>query len=334
MVKGEKMSTKYATAIGIVFAIVIVLFFLFGNPATTGQVTHSSAENLKVGWMISWYDPGLLAEVLKNTGALEKNNSTAEMVSFNYGPPIVEAALAKGLNATFLGIVPSTVLLSKSDDWLIVARMITYQEVLVVRNDSNISTIADFKGKRLGVPFATGPHPAVIKALEDAGLTPGKDVELINIKPADLAAALGAKQIDGGAWDASLAFAVEQKGIGHQLAAFKDYGVIMVSKSYAKAHPEQVKNFLKAVKEADFFVAQNKKQAFEWYAKDSSFAISYIESLPLIEPNYSAENINQVDISLSKETIAELQDRADYLQKIGIISKHVDIASSIDQIYQ
>jgi ABC-type nitrate/sulfonate/bicarbonate transport system substrate-binding protein len=328
------MNTKIGLAVGIVIVAVAVLFFVFNNSFTTGQVALSeTAEPLRVGWMVSWYDPGLLAESLKNTAILSENNSNAEMDSFSAGPAIVEAALAKKLDGTFLGIVPSAVLLSKSDDWIIVSRMVNFQEVIMVRNDSNIFSIADLKGKKVGVPFATGPHPPVVKALEQAGLILGKDVELINIKPADLPLALETKQVDAVAWSNTVKIAIEKKGFGRQLAAFDDFGVIMVSKSYAKAHPEQVKNFLKAVKEADFFVAQNKKQAFEWYAKDSSFTINYIESLPLTEPNYSAKSIDEVSLSLPQKIVSEMQSTVDYMQKIGIISKHVDVASKIDNSY-
>ncbi len=327
------MNQKFALAVaGVIVAVLLVL--IFNNQSLTGKATLSDSQQpLRVGWMISWYDPGLLAEALKNTDILSRNNASAEMVSFSYGSPIVEAALANKLDATFLGIVPSAVLLSKSNDWLVVARMIKFQEVLIVRNDSGIFSVADLKGKKIGVPFATGPHPPVVKALEQAGLVPGKDVELINIKPADLPLALETKQVDAGAWSNTLKLALEEKGLGRQLAVFDDWGVIMVSKKYAQDHPLQLKNFLLAVKEANFFVAQNKKQAFEWYAKDSSFSLQYIESLPLTEPNYNAKNINEVDLSLPTALVAQLQDTVDYMQKIGIIDKRVDIAKTIDSSY-
>ena len=328
------MKTTLWAVIGTAGAALLAIIILNGG-YLTGAVAlgDSTAQPLKAGWMVSWYDPGLLAEALKNTDILQKNNASAEMVSFSYGPPIVEAALSNRLDATFLGIVPSAVLLSKSNGWLVVARMIKFQEVIMVRNDSGIFTVADLKGKKIGVPFAAGPHPPVVKALEEAGLSPGKDVELINMKPADLPLALETKQVDAVAWSNTVKIAVEEKGFGRQIASFDDWGVIMVSKKYAQEHPEQVRNFLKAVKEANLFVAQNKKQAFEWYAKDSSFALQYVESLPLTEPNYSAKSIDEVDLSLPASLLAELQDTIDYMQKIGIIDKRFDIASMVDQSY-
>ena len=330
------MKSKLFAAIGLVVAAFLALLILNGN-FPTGMIalgdSDSQPDVLKVGWMISWYDPGMLAEALKNTDILAKNNAHAEMVSFSAAAPILEAALAKKVDATFLGITPSTVLLSKSNDWIIVARMIKFQEIIMVRNDSGISTISDLKGKKIGLPFASGPHTPIVKALEGASLVPGKDVELINIKPADLPLALETKQVDAVAWGATLKLAIEEKGFGKQIAAFNDFGVIMVSKKYASEHPEQVRNFLKAMKEANLFVAQNKKQVFEWYAKDSSFTLQYVESLPLTEPNYNAKSISDVDLSLPKGLVAEMQNTVDYMQKIGIIDKRVDLTGVIDQSY-
>lgn len=330
------MNSKHALAIGGAVAVIaLVLLVLGGQPETTGKAVLPGAgsQPLRVGWMVSWHDPGIIAEALKNTDILARNNSNAEMVSFSYGPPIVEAALAKQLDATFLGIVPSSVLLAKSNDWIVVGRMVYFNEVLMVKKDSGISDVSGLRGKKIGVPFATGPYPPVFMALEKTGLKPGKDAELINIKPADLPLALETKQVDAVAWGTTLELALNEKHIGKKIGEYRDVGLIMVSKEFAQSHPEQVRNFLKAFKEASFHVAQNKKQTFEWYAKDSSFALSYVESLPLIEPNFEAKSLSEIDISIPASLVESLQNTIDFEYREGIISRRLDIAGVIDQSY-
>lgn len=53
--------------------------------------------------------------------------------------------------------------------------------VIVVRNDSNMATVADLCGKKLGVGAADSPQATLIPllAIAEAGVEPGKDVEVV-----------------------------------------------------------------------------------------------------------------------------------------------------------
>lgn len=71
---------------------------------------------------------------------------------------------------------------------------------LVVANDSNIRSLADLRGKRVGVTRGGAQELLLYAELEKAGLTwsdrPGKDVQIVFLAFADLNQALGAHQID------------------------------------------------------------------------------------------------------------------------------------------
>src|SRR5438067_6595534 len=55
-------------------------------------------------------------------------------------------------------------------------------EALVARNGANINTVADLKGKKVGVPFVSTTHFHLLYALELAGLK-GTDVQILNMRP-------------------------------------------------------------------------------------------------------------------------------------------------------
>ncbi|THF65208.1 taurine ABC transporter substrate-binding protein [Pseudothauera rhizosphaerae] len=68
-------------------------------------------------------------------------------------------------------------------------------EALVVRNGSGVNTVADLKGKRIGVPFTSTTHFHTLVALEHAGVNPS-DVRIVNLRPPEIAAAWERGDID------------------------------------------------------------------------------------------------------------------------------------------
>ncbi len=68
-------------------------------------------------------------------------------------------------------------------------------EALVARNGSGINTVADLKGKKVGVPFVSTTHFHLLYAMEIAGLKRG-DVQILNMRPPEIAAAWGRGDLD------------------------------------------------------------------------------------------------------------------------------------------
>lgn len=68
-------------------------------------------------------------------------------------------------------------------------------EALVARNGSNINTIAELKGKRVGTPFASTAHYSLLAALNQNGLSPA-DVQLVDLQPQAILAAWERGDID------------------------------------------------------------------------------------------------------------------------------------------
>ncbi|WP_430232565.1 taurine ABC transporter substrate-binding protein [Paraburkholderia tropica] len=84
-------------------------------------------------------------------------------------------------------------------------------EALVARKGSGVTTIAQLKGKRLGVPFVSTSHFHALLALKRAGLQPG-DVKVLNMRPAEIAAAWERGDIDAAyVWNPVLG-KIEQNG--------------------------------------------------------------------------------------------------------------------------
>ena len=61
-------------------------------------------------------------------------------------------------------------------------------EALVARNGSNVNSVADLKGKKVGVPFVSTTHFHLLYAMELAGVKKN-DVQVLNMRPPEIAAA-------------------------------------------------------------------------------------------------------------------------------------------------
>ena len=325
------MKTNTITKLGIIL-LITVGFLIAAVHFQTGN--EGQPAKLKVAWMTSWADAGFVAESLKRTDILEKNGSSAEMIEFTYGPPMVEAALAGEIDALFVGWVPAVHLMSKSDDWIVASRLVYFPMALMAREGTGIRNVSDLKGRKIGVPYATGPYPLVIDSLKKAGLDPNKDVELINLKPNDLGLALQAKQVDAVAWTEPSLTIFKQQGLAYSIQDYIDIGFVILSKPYAEKHPEEVQKFLKALKEAEFYVAQNKDEVFQWFSEDSRFDLSLVKSLKIVEPNFDANSITDIDLGVSQFWINSVQEKIDLEYEEKIISRKVNIQERIQSHLQ
>ena len=130
-------------------------------------------------------------------------------------------------------------------------------EALVVRNGTNINSLADLKGKKIGVPFTSTTHFHTLVALESAKVNPS-DVRIMNMRPPEIAAAWERGDIDATfVWDPVLA---KVKSTGKVLVTSgkisKDTGKatfdgIVAQKEWAKANADFMTKFLKAIAAAD-----------------------------------------------------------------------------------
>ncbi len=323
----------------IIVVAVIGGFIFWQSNNNQNQVSKVSMETemevseLRVGYMTSWAEGALPSEVMRESGIAEKNDLNIKYEKFQYGPPMVEAALANKIDLFFVGWVPAVNLMTKSDDWMIIGKNSYFPMEVMARTDSGISKITDLEGKRLGIPYATGPYPVVINSLKNSDLEPGKDVEIVNIKPTEMGAALQTSQVDAIAWGEPMLTLFKQKNLAYTIEEYDDISFILISKTFAEKNPEEVKKFMKAFKESQFYLSENKKQAFEWFSEESQFDISLVESLKFNEPNFNVKSIEDVDMSISQEWIEKTQEKIDFEFSEKIIDKKINIKENIDQSY-
>ncbi|KVT30450.1 taurine ABC transporter substrate-binding protein [Burkholderia ubonensis] len=142
-------------------------------------------------------------------------------------------------------------------------------EALVARNGSGVTSVAALKGRKIGVPFVSTSHFHTLVALQAAGVNPN-DVKIVNLRPPEVAAAWTRGDIDATyIWDPVLA-KVKQSGtvLTTSGRVAKESGKatfdgFVVSRKFAREHPEFVTRFVKVLAAAD---ADYRAHAAAWKA--------------------------------------------------------------------
>lgn len=139
--------------------------------------------------------------IVKNNRWLEEAlpDFTIKWTKFDSGADVNTAFIAKELDFGSLGSSPVARGLSAPLDIpykvAFVLDVAGDNEALVVRNATNINTIAELRGKRIATPFASTAHYSLLAALSQNGLSPS-DVKLIDLQPQAILAAWDRGDID------------------------------------------------------------------------------------------------------------------------------------------
>ncbi|HEY3181068.1 MAG TPA: ABC transporter substrate-binding protein [Casimicrobiaceae bacterium] len=137
----------------------------------------------------------------KATGAFAKalgTNVKTDFVTVSSGPQVLAAIAGNSMDICNVGSSPMVVGFGQGVkmSMVYVEKYITDSECLAVRKDAGINSLKDLKGKKIGLPFNTSVHFAMLAGLKSAGLV-ASDVNLINIKADSIQATWQRKDIDG-----------------------------------------------------------------------------------------------------------------------------------------
>ncbi len=140
--------------------------------------------------------------------------------------------------------------------------------------------------------------------LDEAGLTPGVDLQVVNMGFADLSDALRTGQIDAVfVWDPWIENFV-RNGIAKVVAQDTSLTMVIAMRDdFIEEHPDEVQQFLKAHKEATLFVAQNQEMANAWFrepAAAQTLPVETIQTATAFDPQWEAEALSDIRLSFNE----------------------------------
>lgn len=193
--------------------------------------------------------------------------------SFLSGPDMVSALVAGQLDVGYLGGSPAILAASRNRDIVIVGidDLSNGGEGIVVQPDEGIRTLADLRGKTIGVALGSTTHRFLIEQLRQAGLDPSKDVDIRDMTTDDQLAAFQAHQVDAVVnWEPWKGKAVAAGGIelvNDAKATIRTYDVIVANRKFAAAHPDALARFLLAHYQGAAFRQQHPDEAADLVIK-------------------------------------------------------------------
>lgn len=209
--------------------------------------------------------------VLIQQNFLEGIDVKVNAVNYSAGTDINNAVVSKDVDVASFGSSPIALGIANGIDYKAV--FVSYLsggniEALAVKNDGGVSSVADLKGKTLGVPFGTTAHYALLNALELAGLT-AADVTLLDMGGADIVAAWTRGDIDGTyIWSPALDECLKDGTILTNDGELADQGVIIpeiavARTEFADKYPTLVNQYVKALIKVYEEISNNPDQSIQ-----------------------------------------------------------------------
>ena len=165
-----------------------------------------------------------------------------EWVEFQFGPPLLEALGAGAIDIGLVGDTPPIFAQSAGADLVYVASAPASASAILVPEGSPIQSVADLKGKKVGIAKGSSSQNLTIQALAKHGLS-FKDIEPVYLAPADAVAAFTTNQVDARTiWDPYLAIAETLHG-ARPIATTDEEGLgsnsfYLANRGFAESHPD------------------------------------------------------------------------------------------------
>jgi ABC-type nitrate/sulfonate/bicarbonate transport system substrate-binding protein len=266
---------------------------------------------------------GQLVVTMDKAGIAKKNGLNATFTAFQYGPPMMEALASGSLDAVVTSLMPVTSYASKlPGDAQIVAMLGHSSHSLMVDKASSINAPADLAGKKLGVSFGSDSHLDTLAWLDETSL---KDkVNLVNVAPSDLATSLENRTVDAIVIRQPQVLKLEQLSGARIIKTWPFRFVSIVKTKFIEEQPEAYNKYLKSLHDSLFYVSQNQKQSADWFGEALRIDPAIVLKVSSEDPNYSANQPSDIDISITDNAKGLLNKWADDAFKYQMIRKAID----------
>lgn len=280
---------------------------------------------------------GLVAHQLSRQGKgwyEERLGVPVEWFVYNAGPSATEAIFARALDVTYIGPSPSLNAYGKSKgtELRILAGAVTGGNALVVRPGANITTPADFKGKRIATPQLGNTQDVQLRAwLSDNGIKvtqTGGDATVLPTQNPDQLALFIKGEIDA-VWTVEPWVArLELEADGKIFVDDRDTPVTVLSSSaaFVTERPEVAKKLVAAHAELTTWIKEHPAEARELIKAELKELTTKAPGDPLLDRALPRVVLN-TDITRSS-----LEEMVKSAQKAGFLGEFPSLDSLLPKL--
>ncbi|MBN8999361.1 MAG: taurine ABC transporter substrate-binding protein [Rhizobiales bacterium] len=272
------------------------------------------------------------SKVPQADGVYEKTTGAKiDWKKFDSGADVITAIASGAVDIGYVGSSPLAAAASRElpIETIFIVGLIGESEALVARDGSGITSPKDLVGRKVAVPFVSTTHYSLLAALKHWGIDP-KSVEILNLRPPEIAAAWERGDIDAAyVWDPALGKIKENGKVVTSSAEVAQWGAPtfdawIVRKDYATAHPEVVEGFVKVT--GDSYAAYLKDPA-AWAVKSpeaekiARLTGAKVEEIPALLKGYEFPTLGEQASAalLGGGTVKAIADASAFLKEQGKI---------------
>jgi len=314
---------------GILTVMTILTLGLTGcGSSSEEKKSTEKTEEIKIGTM-DLVNGDLVARAEKYYE--EELGVKVQIVNFDSGKDVNTALAAGSIDVSELGSNPTALGICNDlkYDVVYIGDIIGSAESLAVRNDSNIKSLKDLKGKKVATPFASTAHYSLLNALQQEGVKE-TDVTLLDMEPDDINAAWKRGDIDAAyVWYPVLNNLLEDGTILTGSDKLAEKGIvtadlIVARQEFAQQNPDLVTKYIKALNRANELDQEDRDKVIKDIAdvltiseEDAKFqrdGFEWILGEDQLKEEYLGGHIAEV-----------LKDTADFLVEQGSIKEAPDL---------
>lgn len=203
---------------------------------------------------------------------------------------------------------------------------------ILVPTDSPVQSLSELKGKTISVPFVSTAHATLLRAVQNLGWDPNKDVNIITQTPEVGGSALKSGQIDAHADFVPFGELFPFRGFARKIydgssANLPTTHGIQTRSDFAEKHPEIVVAYLKATLEADRLLREDVEGYSERLAKWTGIEAEVYYAF------HGPHGIQSRDYTLKPEFVQAIRSAADTAKVLKKINRDLNVDTFVNDTY-
>jgi sulfonate transport system substrate-binding protein len=243
---------------------------------------------------------------------------------FQFGPPVLEAMRAGGIDIGLVGDTPPIFAQAAKSDLLYVAAAPSGASAILLPAGSTLQTLRDLKGRRVAFARGSSAHNLTIAAIEKSGLA-FDDIQPVNLAPADAAAAFEKGAIDAWTiWDPF--YALHQTRPGVRVLAESTYiapqnSFFIASRAYVEANAGIATKVIDELARVSDWASDHRAEMAQLVTTGTG--------MPYEATLRAAKRSPFKILPITREFVQAQQDIADRFHRLGVIPNKISIADQV-----
>ncbi|KLI37770.1 ABC transporter substrate-binding protein [Brachyspira hyodysenteriae] len=267
----------------IILLLSIIMMLIVSCEEKTESTVTIQKYPIRVGYMPDFSGSSAVA-IAKEKGYFDEENLDVTLVEFLDGPSEVEEMLLKNLEFAYIGHGAHALAIEGKVNVLF-PNGLSRSEQIIVRNASQIESIKDLRGKKVGTQLGTSSEILLYLALQSLGIK-AEEVDIINMDGNTIVSSIADGTIDAASVQAPYTFEILNNTENNvkSIATTVDYSDVgsfpsswIVTPSYQSNNTDIVNRFSRAILKAMDYRQLNMSEAVQLVANMNSKTVEEVD---------------------------------------------------------